>query len=78
MLSGGNIDSSVLGRCIERGLAVDGRLLKFSVLVSDRPGGLNELTIQLAEEQCSIKDISYERAYIHDIFGVQVFCQYYK
>ena len=32
-LCGGNIDTTVLGRCLERGLAVDGRLVKFSVTV---------------------------------------------
>jgi threonine dehydratase len=31
ILTGGNIDSTVLGRTIERGLAVDGRLVKFDV-----------------------------------------------
>lgn len=40
ILTGGNIDTTVLGRTIERGLAVDGRLIKFDVVVSDRPGGL--------------------------------------
>ena len=47
-LCGGNIDSTVLGRVIERGLAADGRLLRFSVVVSDRPGGIAELTQLLA------------------------------
>uniref|UniRef100_A0A1I7XNH2 Serine racemase n=1 Tax=Heterorhabditis bacteriophora TaxID=37862 RepID=A0A1I7XNH2_HETBA len=39
ILTGGNIDTTVLGRTIERGLAVDGRLIKLEVVVSDRPGG---------------------------------------
>lgn len=39
ILTGGNIDTTVLGRAIERGLAVDGRLIKLEVVVSDRPGG---------------------------------------
>ena len=43
-LCGGNIDSTVLGRCLERGLAADGRLVRFVVTVSDRPGGIAELT----------------------------------
>ena len=42
-LCGGNIDTTVLGRCLDRGLAADGRLVKFSVTVSDRPGGIAEL-----------------------------------
>lgn len=49
MLCGGNIDSTVLGRVIERGLAADGRMLRFSVVVSDRPGGLLKLTKILAD-----------------------------
>lgn len=43
-LCGGNIDSTVLGRCIDRGLAADGRLCRFIVTVSDRPGGIADLT----------------------------------
>ena len=34
----------MLGRCLERGLAADGRLCRFVVTVSDRPGGIAELT----------------------------------
>ena len=37
-LCGGNIDTTVLGRCLERGLAADDRLCRFVVHVSDRPG----------------------------------------
>ena len=44
MLCGGNIDTTVLGRCLERGLAADGRLVRFSVRVEDRPGGVASLT----------------------------------
>ena len=51
MLSGGNIDTTVLGRCLERGLAADGRLVKFGVLISDRPGGIAGLTQLLYEAQ---------------------------
>ena len=44
VLSGGNIDTTVLDRVIERALAEDNRLVKFQVSVSDRPGGITELT----------------------------------
>ena len=44
LLCGGNIDTTILGRCLERGLAADGRLCRFVVTVSDRPGGIAELT----------------------------------
>lgn len=48
-LCGGNIDTTALGRVIERGLAADGRLIRFVVTVSDRPGGIAELTKLLAD-----------------------------
>ncbi|XP_066992529.2 L-threonine ammonia-lyase isoform X2 [Anabrus simplex] len=70
---GGNIDTTILGRCLERGLAADGRLLKFTVTVSDRPGGIAELCRLLASLGVSIKDIMHERAWIKsDIFSVEV------
>jgi len=47
-LCGGNIDTTVLGRCLDRGLATDGRLCRFIVRVSDRPGGIAELTRLIA------------------------------
>ena len=50
-LCGGKIDSTVLGRVIDRGLAADGRLLEFSVIVTDRPGGLQELVTLVAEKK---------------------------
>jgi threonine dehydratase len=43
-LCGGNVDTPVLGRVIERGLAADGRLIRFEATVSDRPGGIAALT----------------------------------
>jgi len=47
-LCGGNIDTTVLGRCLERGLAADGRLCRFVATVSDRAGGIAELTNRIA------------------------------
>jgi threonine dehydratase len=74
ILTGGNIDSTVLGRTIERGLAVDGRLIKFDVVVSDRPGGISDLTALIAKAGASIKDIFHERAWLGgaNAFSVRV------
>jgi len=73
VLTGGNIDSTVLGRTIERGLAVDGRLVKFDVVVSDRPGGIAELATRISETGASIKDIFHERAWLAaNVFEVRV------
>ncbi|KAE9416481.1 hypothetical protein Angca_006019, partial [Angiostrongylus cantonensis] len=63
ILSGGNIDSTVLGRCIEKGLAVDNRLIRIDVIVSDRPGGVAEFTQMIANMGASVKDMALERAF---------------
>ena len=73
MLCGGNIDTSLLGRCLDRGLAADGRLITFKVLVSDRPGGIADLTKLISSVGVSIKDIVHERAWVRkDAFAVVV------
>lgn len=72
-LSGGNIDTTILGRCLERGLATDGRLCRFRAVVTDRPGGIAELSKLLSDMDVSIKDIFHERAWLkHDVFSVAV------
>ena len=62
-LCGGNIDTTTLGRVIDRGLAADSRLIRFGVTVSDRPGGVALLTKCIADIGGSIKDIYHERAW---------------
>ena len=54
-LCGGNIDTTLLGRCLDRGLAADGRLITFNVVVSDRPGGIAELSKLMSNVGVSIK-----------------------
>ncbi|GFN77273.1 L-threonine ammonia-lyase-like [Plakobranchus ocellatus] len=74
-LCGGNIDTTALGRVIERGLAAEGRLVRFGVTVSDRPGGIAELAKRIADQGVSIKDILHERAWLQtDVFSVMVRC----
>jgi len=74
-LCGGNIDTTVLGRVIERGLAADDRLCNFTATVSDRPGGISKLTELLCDLGASIKDIYHERAWLHsNVDQVQVKC----
>lgn len=75
ILSGGNIDTTMLGRVIERGLAADGRLVRFTVTVSDRPGGIARLSAAFLHCGVSIKDIYHERAWLHSqIDEVMVKC----
>lgn len=74
-LCGGNIDTTVLGRVLDRGLASDQRLVNFYATVSDRPGGIAKLTELLSDMGASIKDIYHERAWLHtSVSQVQVKC----
>jgi len=74
-LTGGNIDTTILGRILERGLASDGRLCRFSATISDRPGGLAQFAALIAAEGASIMDIAHDRAFAKgDINSVTVNC----
>ncbi len=61
VLAGGNIDVTTLARIIERGLAADGRLCRFTTCAADRPGSLARLAAALANAGASILDISHDR-----------------
>ncbi|HJX99051.1 MAG TPA: threonine ammonia-lyase [Chthoniobacterales bacterium] len=75
LLCGGNIDPNILGRVIERGLVADGRLCRFTAVISDRPGGLAVLSRQIAATGASIKQIVHERAFASsDVSTVNVLC----
>lgn len=74
-LCGGNIDPTVLSRVIECGLVADGRLVRFTAQISDRPGGLAHLTNLIAEVGASVQQISHDRAFSGpDISKVTVQC----
>jgi threonine dehydratase len=75
LLCGGNIDPNVLGRVIERGLVADGRLCRFTAVISDRPGGLADLAAQIASAGASIKQVVHDRAFASsDVSTVNVLC----
>ncbi|HMN95273.1 MAG TPA: threonine ammonia-lyase [Phycisphaerales bacterium] len=75
VLCGGNIDPVVLSRVIEHGLAVDGRLVQFTAVIRDRPGGLAELTSTIAATGASVRQITHERAFGGpDVSTVLVLC----
>jgi threonine dehydratase len=72
---GGNIDPAVLSRVIQKGLVHDGRLTRFTALISDRPGGLAELTRVIAAAGASIQDIAHDRAFSGpDVSAVNAVC----
>jgi threonine dehydratase len=63
VLSGGNIDVTVISKIIERGLAADGRLCRITCRVSDRPGSLARLTGILAAAGASVKEVDHDREF---------------
>jgi threonine dehydratase len=75
VLAGGNIDLTMLDRVIEVGLVADGRLSRFTVSISDRPGGLARLAEVIASTGASIKEIIHDRAFAGpDLSAVRVVC----
>ena len=75
IVCGGNIDPAILSRVIEKGLVHDGRLTRFTVVISDRPGGLAELCGVIARAGASIKDITHDRAFSGpDVSAVNAMC----
>ncbi len=75
VLCGGNIDLTMLDRVIEVGLVADGRLARFTVSITDRPGGLARLADVIASTGASIKEIVHDRAFSGpDLSEVRVVC----
>ncbi|MDP1580567.1 MAG: threonine ammonia-lyase [Candidatus Didemnitutus sp.] len=72
---GGNIDPAILSRVIERGLVSDGRITRFTVTISDRPGGLAALARVIAESGASFKEVTHDRAFSGpDVHAVNAVC----
>jgi threonine dehydratase len=63
LVSGGNIDVTLLSRIIERGMVKDGRLVRLRIHLPDYPGALHGLTGILAEHRANIVETDYDRAY---------------
>jgi threonine dehydratase len=63
LVSGGNIDVTLLAKIIERGLVKDGRLLRLRVSLRDRPGALLGLIQVLSREHANIMEVIHNRAY---------------
>jgi threonine dehydratase len=59
VISGGNVDSALLFRIVRQAMAQQGRILRFSVLLDDRPGALAELLSVIAMQGGNILDIDH-------------------
>ena len=63
ILSGGNIDVTVIAKIMDRGLAKTGRKLSFGTTIPDRPGQLNQLLLLLSELNANIISINHNRSH---------------
>jgi threonine dehydratase len=61
LLSGGNIDASLMVQVLRRGLALSGRYLVVLTRVLDQPGELAKLLDLLAGERVSVVDVLHQR-----------------
>jgi threonine dehydratase len=61
VLSGGNIDATLLISVMRHGLAVAGRFLVVRSRVGDRPGELAKLLSLLADERVNVVEVEHQR-----------------
>jgi len=69
LISGGNIDVTLLSRIIERGLVKDGRLLRIRIHLPDHPGALQRLATVIADQKANIIETRHDRAYYGVVLG---------
>lgn len=61
VVSGGNVDSPLLGRIIDRGLQQNGRVMRLRVPLDDSPGRLAGLLTRIAELKANVLHIYHDR-----------------
>ena len=69
VLSGGNIDVTMLSLIIEKGLLKSSRKMKLSVVLVDKPGSLMNFTNLLSKVEANIVHIGYDRTSVDLEFG---------
>ena len=62
LLSGGNIDVTILSKVIERGLLKSGRTDLLAIQLEDRPGQLQKVSSILAKLNANVTSVYYEKA----------------
>jgi threonine dehydratase len=61
VLSGGNIDFTVVDRIIRKGLVTSGRVGVFEVMIPDHPGSLCSVAGVMATQRANILEIAHDR-----------------
>ena len=59
VVSGGNVESSLLFRVIRQSLIRQGRIMRFSVMLNDQPGMLARILTSIAQERGNITQINH-------------------
>lgn len=67
VITGGNIDITLLGRIINQGLYASGRLHLFDVAISNRVGGLANFAVALSKTGASVKTVTQETPLVSDV-----------
>lgn len=62
IVSGGNIDVTILSRVIDRGLLKSGRLCKLAIELTDKPGQLRDISAIIASYGANVVSVNYEHA----------------
>ncbi len=65
IISGGNIDVNLVARVIERGLVKDGRLVRISVALQDKPGQLAKVSAIVANHRANVIEVHHTRAFAY-------------
>ncbi len=60
LVSGGNIDVTILSRVIERGLKMGGRTANITIALSDKPGQLSGVSQVIAEQGANVVSVNYD------------------
>lgn len=60
LVSGGNIDVTILSRVIERGLKMSGRTASITIALSDKPGQLSDVSGIIAKTGANVTSINYD------------------
>ena len=61
VVGGGNIDLTLMGEILDRGLTRNGRMTRVSVVVDDRPGMLHRLTKVVSGTGANILQVEHDR-----------------
>jgi threonine dehydratase len=61
VVSGGNIDVSLLSRILQKGLVEEGRELHLETAVSDKPGQLSAMLSIVAHHQANVLTVDHQR-----------------